>query len=469
MSNLRRKALEHNGEGINPKLLNPNKTISRKAASRASSAASSRAGSRTTSRATSRQVSEDEWETDDAATVVRWGQDSLQDEMLESSGDPSGKQALKDIMDEVLDRKRSSVEGREWTYSNYIRYLLANYSREDIYDRAAELVDAFLRSIKGGRSEKEAILATRAICLTIVTNPTDYLVDKCFGTLMGIITDHESTSVKALAICTLSIARYYVGNETEIRTLMSHNLDIICSDGQLVGAGDSAEVVTAALEGWGLLCTVYNGDIKEVNDESMDAFIDQLDSTSVEVQTAAGRNIALLYELSYTVANEDMDDREIEFFKSRGKMVEFDEQVLVQKYQPCGRENDLLNTLSGLTKGTKRHMNKKDRRTQHSAFQTILRGVEHPLRTEGSPRQKLVVRKDYHFGIDEWWKLVRVTGLKSILKGGWQTHLLHNESFLRKLGLEAQSTDMDYRSVRSKPRGKKQRWQSFMPEDEDTG
>ena len=77
MSNLRRKVLEHHnaGDSMNPKLLNPNKTISRKAASRASSAASSRAGSRATSRANSAQVSrqnsEDEYESDDAATVLR--------------------------------------------------------------------------------------------------------------------------------------------------------------------------------------------------------------------------------------------------------------------------------------------------------------------------------------------------------------------------------------------------------------
>ena len=76
MSNLHRMVLQPTTDQHGPKFLNPNKTISKKAQSRASSAASSRAGSRATSRVNSAQVSrqgsEDEYETDDAATVIRF-------------------------------------------------------------------------------------------------------------------------------------------------------------------------------------------------------------------------------------------------------------------------------------------------------------------------------------------------------------------------------------------------------------
>ena len=73
----------------------------------------------------------------------------------------SWEEVLADRIEEICDRKRSSVEGRENAYSAYIRFLLANYAREEIYERTEELVDAFLKSIKGGRSEKEAALAVR--------------------------------------------------------------------------------------------------------------------------------------------------------------------------------------------------------------------------------------------------------------------------------------------------------------------
>lgn len=220
----------------------------------------------------------------------------------------------------------------------------------------------------------------------------------------------------------------------EVQAMMSYFLDITSSDGELVGAGNSTEVVTAALRGWGLLCTVYTGEPQDINEEAIDIFVDQLDSASVEVQIAAGENVALLYEMSYSEADENMEEEQIEYWRTRGKVLEYDDQTFIQKYQPYGRENDLLNTISKLTSGAKRHLNKKDRRAQHAAFQTVLKGIEHPLVGDGRPHQKLTVRKDAQLAVDEWWKLVRVHGLKSMLRGGWQTHLQHNESFVRKLG-----------------------------------
>ncbi|KAF8433631.1 interferon-related developmental regulator-domain-containing protein [Terfezia claveryi] len=422
-----------------PKFLNPNKTISRKAHSRASSAASSRAGSRVASRVNSAQVSrqgsEDEYETDDAATVISQG--TQLDDIIGHDfhvDARSWEEVLADRIEEICDRKRSSVEGRENAYSAYIRLLLANYAREEIYERTEELADAFLKSIKGGRSEKEAALAVRALALTIITTPTEKLFDKSYRPLKAILYDYESTTVKAIIISTISIACFYVGSQTEITALMSYFLDIISSDGALLNAQDSAEVVASALHAWGLLATVYTGPPQDINDEAMDIFIEQLESGSVDVQTAAGENIALLYEMSYREVEDDIDEEQVEFWKKRGKVLVYDESTYIQKYQPYGRENDLLNTLSGLASGSKRYLNKKDKRIQHSAFQAILKGVEHPLVGDGRPHQKLTVRKDLTLAVDEWWKLVRVHGVKSMLRGGWQTHLQLNDSFVRKLG-----------------------------------
>ena len=46
-------------------------------------------------------------------------------------------------------------------YSTYIRTLLANYAEDEIHGQTVELGEAFLRSIKAGKTEKESILATR--------------------------------------------------------------------------------------------------------------------------------------------------------------------------------------------------------------------------------------------------------------------------------------------------------------------
>lgn len=272
------------------------------------------------------------------------------------------------------------------------------------------------------------------MALTIITDPTESLFDKSYRTLKAILNDHESNTVKAIVISTLSIACFYVGSQAEIKAMMSYFLDISSSDGEAIGASDSAEVVTAALYAWGLLATVYTGPPQDINDEAIDTFVDQLEAASVDVQIAAGENIALLYEMSYSEAEEDIDEEQIEFWRKRGKVLEYDEQTFIQKYQPYGRENELLNTLSALTSGSNKFLNKKDKRVQHSAFQAILKGVEHPLLGDGKPHQKLTVTKDTQLAVDEWWKLVRVHGVKSMLRGGWQTHLQLNDSFVRKLG-----------------------------------
>ena len=66
---------------------------------------------------------------------------------------------LNDRISEILDRKRSSVQGRERSLAIYTRMLTTQYAQEEIRGKEAELVTAFLKSIKSESSEKETILA----------------------------------------------------------------------------------------------------------------------------------------------------------------------------------------------------------------------------------------------------------------------------------------------------------------------
>ena len=85
------------------------------------------------------------------------------------------EELLAERIEEILDRKRSSVEGRELAYSTYVRFLLANYCQDEIEGRTSDLADAFLRSIKAGRSEKETSLAIRGLCLLPLLCIDEYL------------------------------------------------------------------------------------------------------------------------------------------------------------------------------------------------------------------------------------------------------------------------------------------------------
>lgn len=73
------------------------------------------------------------------------------------------KTELADRVSEILDRKRSSIQGRERCLAIYIRILTSQYVEEDISGNEAELVMAFLKSIKAESSEKETVLAIKGV------------------------------------------------------------------------------------------------------------------------------------------------------------------------------------------------------------------------------------------------------------------------------------------------------------------
>lgn len=73
------------------------------------------------------------------------------------------KQELMDRMEEIIDRKRSSAQGREVTLAQYVHILMSHYALEEIRHKSSELCPAFLKSIKAENSEKETCLALRGL------------------------------------------------------------------------------------------------------------------------------------------------------------------------------------------------------------------------------------------------------------------------------------------------------------------
>lgn len=90
----------------------------------------------------------------------------------------SWRTELGDRIEEITDRKRSSVQGREATLAAYIRILTAAYAEEEIRGKEADLVTAFLKSIKAETSEKETILAMKGTSIVIAQHdhPADLAI-----------------------------------------------------------------------------------------------------------------------------------------------------------------------------------------------------------------------------------------------------------------------------------------------------
>ena len=68
---------------------------------------------------------------------------------------------LAERIQDIIDRKRSSVQGRETCLAAYVRILTAHFAEDEIRGKEAELVAAFLKSIKTESSGKETVLAMK--------------------------------------------------------------------------------------------------------------------------------------------------------------------------------------------------------------------------------------------------------------------------------------------------------------------
>lgn len=433
MSELRRQALTVPGSG---------KTISRKARSRQSSAASSRVASRQASRVNSRVGSrantDDEGSSSDGTCYSLDSFAGSAPTVEEELPDPGQhwKEVLGDMVNRICDRKKSSYLGREEALREYAAILSAKFAKEEITRRKSDIIASCLHSIKAPRTEKESLLAAKALALTIITDPSEDVYDAVAQTFKRVITDHDSHLLKCALIHNLSAAAFYGGATTaETEGIMNYLLDIIESDGHSAGAGDDAGVVTAALEEWGFLCTQLE-DAEEITTNSIDALIDQLESSEVPVQVAAGENIALLYEKSYTEAEED----ELDDATQAGTK-------WVQRYKPYGRTEELKETLTGMSSGSRRYLSKRNKKTQRSAFADILHSLDDPLKgprfsealdkdgaVRGS-RLKVRVHKTGILRVDKWWKLLRVQHLKRLLGGGFLTHWTENPIIFESLSL----------------------------------
>jgi hypothetical protein len=249
----------------------------------------------------------------------------------------------------------------------------------------------------------------------------------------------ESQEIKINAIYTLGIAAFFAGaGDDEILDVMTTLLEIIESDGASVGAQDNGEVVIAALEQWGLLATEIE-DLQEETEAAMEAFVEQLESADSGVQIAAGENIALLYEKSYTMreADDDVPDAE----DSDDPEATKNGDTMVKRYEVYRRRDQLMHALDDLANVSTRRISKKDRKTLHSSFADIRNTVERPTRgpgystaidqetgkAYGAGRMKVRINRNVEIRIDKWWKLQRLNALRRTLQGGFAHHYEQNE------------------------------------------
>ena len=430
-------------------LLESGKTVSRKARSRPESGlaspSASPAASRAGSRAPSRYASEDEDNISDSEYA-----DSIISSVVGSDDNDDATAGavwtdrLKDRITELLDRKRSSAKGRETTLNAYAHLIRYHYAGEQIEGQFSELVPALLKSIRGGANYEETVAGLKALTLTILSAQSETVYDQVWNSLKGACENSDEESVKVEAIEAMSIAAMCGGGSVEgAEELLEFLIEIVESDGHSVEAPDNGRVVSAALGAWGFVAS-HLDDLQDQSEQALEAFTEQLDSTDVDVQIGAGRNIALLFESAREYEEESASAEDGSAPSSSWDM-QYDQHKLVQR-------------MTALTRESSKAISKKDRKQLHASFNSVLTSLERgkgpgystarrqaanphaggsaarsDFSTDGEPaeageygyRERVRVH-NISITIDTWSLSARVEMLRSVLGGGLAAHYAEN-------------------------------------------
>lgn len=310
-----------------------------------------------------------------------------------------------------------------------MRCLTSHYLAEVLYGRVPELLNVFVRSVKAESGEKESTLALRAIALTALTYEDNKLYETVSSFLKRTISDSQSLPVKAAAIYSIGICLTFGGaGEDEIQDILTFLLEIVASDGTFVGADDNADVVAAALHTYGFLATQVE-DLEQESEDAVATFLDQLDADDVKVQIAAGENIALLFEKSYTPREEDdplssseEEDGEGSSDEMGGERVKSD---LVKRYNAYHNSNEVVDKVASLASLSSKQLHRREKKLLHQAFASILLTVENPklgLQSNNASKMRVRIHREGEMRVDKWWKMMRLNALRRLLGGGFVNH-----------------------------------------------
>lgn len=346
-------------------------------------------------------------------------------------------QELHDLVDNILDRKRSTVQGRADAFADFSRIAKFHYVEEQIRPRVKELVAAFLKSIKLETSEQESVLAFQALEVLAVTAYDSAVYELAEPQLTRSVRDSTSRSIKGAAIYCLGSCTMFGGaSEDNIYGQMTSFLDIVASDGQSIDAADDPESVMAAVRAWGLLATEMD-DLEAESEEAVQIFVDQLGGDHTDVQIAAGENIALLYEKSYSLQtdyNDGQDSSEEDELELGDGNSDAGGPRLVKRYDAYHNTHEITEDLQSLATIHSKRISKKEKKSLHSSFLSILSTVEDPRRgpmystaidqdTGREYGSRAVVRMgDGAVDVDRWWKWIRLSWIRRILRGGFSVH-----------------------------------------------
>lgn len=431
MNHARVKALKGNGKTVSRKAQKSGRAsglVTPQGSSPMASLLTSPSHSAAQSRVTS-DVSDDEddgdFDLDDMTSVHSGGSG------VEASEETGGSFDVKALISGLEDRKHNNAEVREHYVQVFIKAIRNRYGPDThqwLDDAAAALVDIFLKDANRGAAARERLLNLKAYCLTVGTVEDMDVFGSACKLLKQILVDDDDDECKVYAIYALCMTVLYGGGVEEAALeMMEYLVEIVQTDGDSIGAHDNAVVVCAALQGWAFVAS-HVDDYSDYADTAMDAFVDQLDSTDVEIQSHAGQCIALIYESSRR-----------------------HEEETGQPFQLPYDPRRLAGRLSELSKLSAKSVSRKSRRDLRESLVSVVTSLERgvgpyystalyipdkdmfvppSLRTDDGRAEygyRCKLRLANHTArIDSWSLYSRVEMMKVLFRGGLQKHVLVN-------------------------------------------
>lgn len=358
--------------------------------------------------------------------------------------------------------------------------------------RVDTLVQYLLSSVRKGDSA-EVALATHALALVSVTlgAESEKLAADAAPALAEYLRNASKSGAGRAAVATALGLLTFMGSasDQDTRATMGTLVD------HLQLATVPAPLAAAAWEAWGLLASTLPTAVLagEVRDQSMTRLIEFTEHEEIDVKTAAGECIALIWEAKQTidaeVAEAQGDDEEAEEGDAADELDELpmlpesavptvtsttpaDATVDVDPAfalsastrspalqarkrpmpkKPSSRattsssssaavvvdqEADLIARFSDLAKDSGRHQSKKDRALQKRNFREILRTVE-----DGDvPSESLKIEKSRHEFVG-WRHALQLQAMRALLGKGLNTHFVHNETLTEIFDLAIESGD----------------------------
>ncbi|KAH6985731.1 interferon-related developmental regulator-domain-containing protein [Ilyonectria sp. MPI-CAGE-AT-0026] len=337
----------------------------------------------------------------------------------------------KQLIEELQDRKHNNSDTREQLLELYIKIVRSRYSpqtHEWLDEAATELGELFLRAANRGMTARERMLSLQAFILTVSTSEEADVFEHGQNTLRQIIYDDDDEECEVFAIYALCFAVLYGGgSEDAAQELLDYLVDIVQTDGESVEAHDNGLIVAGALQGWAFVAS-HVEDLSDTADLALDAFVDQLDSTDMRVQSHAAACIALIFEASRNHEMETGEPFQLPYDPQRltGRMSELAKQSSksVSKKDRKGLRESLTSVVTSLERGVGPGYSAAgfapDKRNRLATADANDDGV-----VEFGYRLKLRLGNSVA-PIDSWSLSSRVDMLKLIFGGHLQKHMFVN-------------------------------------------